>query len=566
VTAGAIKPPGKAPVVGGTTAKRRGWGWLLLLPGMLYLAVFFLFPTVQLFLTSLYDPSGSYEQGYSLTWHFANYADAIKDNWNLFLRSFTYAGIATVVCLVLGYPLAYAIAFKAGRWKYFMLVLVIAPFFTSFLLRTLAWRTILSDQGPVTSFFQLVGLLPDDGRLLATPFAVIAGLIYNFLPFMTLPLYASLDKVDYRLIEAAGHVADVHPRLRRLHQRRAARHSQAVHGRQPDPGGLPHRAQLPAGRQPVADPDGGRDGDGDRLRPPGRDRGTGLMASTTTRTQVSPEPVRARPAKRPRGRWLSDHLVLFVGILVLVYTFVPIGYIFALSFNQPSGRSATAQFESFTWGNWTSICEPEGLCESVKLSFQVSITATVLATVLGTLMAFALVRHRFRGRATSNLVVFLPMATPEVVLGSSLLAMFVSVGLDSVLGFITLVIAHVLFCLSFVVVTVKARLVGMDARLEQAAMDLYANEWQTFRLITLPLAMPGIVAAAMLSFSLSFDDFIVTNFTAGQSVTFPLFIYGSKLKDFPPQLFVVGTLMFLISFVLVIAAEVWRRQRARSLR
>jgi len=286
------------------------------------------------------------------------------------------------------------------------------------------------------------------------------------------------------------------------------------------------------------------------------------MATVATRERVSSDPGRAKPSRRPVGRWLSDHLVLLVGILVLLYIFVPIGYIFALSFNQPSGRSATAEFEAFTWGNWTSICEPEGLCDSLQLSFEVSITATLLATLLGTLMAFALVRHSFRGRATSNLVIFLPMATPEVVMGSSLLAMFVSVGFDSVLGFITIVIAHVLFCLSFVVVTVKARLVGMDARLEQAAMDLYANEWQTFRLVTLPLAMPGIVAAAMLSFSLSFDDFIVTNFTSGQSVTFPLYVYGSKLKEFPAQLFVVGTLMFLVSFVFVIAAELWRRRRA----
>jgi len=198
----ATEPSG--PVVDGETSKRRGWGWLLLVPGMLWLAVFFLFPTVQLFFTSLYDPSGSYEQGYTMTWHFANYVDAVRDTWDLFARSFVYAGIATAVCLALGYPLAYAIAFKAGRWKHFMLVLVIAPFFTSFLLRTLSWRTILADQGPVVDFLQTILILPEDGRLLATPVAVIAGLVYNFMPFMTLPIYASLDKVDHRLIEAAG--------------------------------------------------------------------------------------------------------------------------------------------------------------------------------------------------------------------------------------------------------------------------------------------------------------------------------------------------------------------------
>ena len=287
--------------------------------------------------------------------------------------------------------------------------------------------------------------------------------------------------------------------------------------------------------------------------------------ATTTAERPTTGPTARPQMRRPLGRWFANRLVLFIGILVLVYTFVPIGYIIALSFNQPTGRSATAEFDAFTWDNWTSICEPDGLCDSLQLSLGVSITATILATLLGTLMAFALVRHSFRGRGTANLVIFLPMATPEVVMGASLLAMFVSLGFDSILGFITLVIAHTLFCLSFVVVTVKARLTGMDSRLEQAAMDLYANEWQTFRLVTLPLAMPGIVAAALLAFSLSFDDFIVSNFTAGQSVTFPLYIYGSKLKDFPPQLFAVGTIMFLVSFVFVIGGELWRmRRRARA--
>ena len=199
-----VPPAAPGPAVSGETVRRRGWGWLLLVPGMLWLGIFFLFPTVQLFFTSLYDPSGSYETGYAMTWHFANYVDAVQDNANLFARSFMYAGIATLICLSLGYPLAYAIAFKSGRWKNVMLVLVIAPFFTSFLLRTLAWRTILADEGPVTQFLQFIAVLPPDGRLLATPVAVIAGLVYNFMPFMTLPLYASLDKVDFRLIEAAG--------------------------------------------------------------------------------------------------------------------------------------------------------------------------------------------------------------------------------------------------------------------------------------------------------------------------------------------------------------------------
>ena len=184
-------------------------------------------------------------------------------------------------------------------------------------------------------------------------------------------------------------------------------------------------------------------------------------------------------------------------------------------------------------------------------------------------MAFALVRHTFRGRAASNLVIFLPMATPEVVMGSSLLAMFVAVGMNSVLGFITIVIGHVLFCLSFVVVTVKARLVGMDSRLEQAAMDLYANEWQTFRLVTLPLAMPGIVAAALLCFALSFDDFIITYFNSGfQTVTFPTYIYTAAARGIPAEANVIASAVFVLAIVLVLVTQISaalrrKRQAAR---
>lgn len=183
---------------------RRQWGWLLVVPGMLYLVVFFLLPTIQLVGTSMYDPLGSFEFGYKMTWHFQNYSSAISDNGRLFVRSFIYAAIVTGVCLALAYPLAYAIAFKAGRWKNLMLVLVIAPFFTSFLLRTLSWQAILADRGWVVSLLKDVGLLGTNGRLLATPVAVVAGLIYNFLPFMTLPIFASLDKLDPRLIEASS--------------------------------------------------------------------------------------------------------------------------------------------------------------------------------------------------------------------------------------------------------------------------------------------------------------------------------------------------------------------------
>jgi spermidine/putrescine transport system permease protein len=203
VTAGALTPADQLPV--DETARRRGIaGYVLLLPGALWLTLFFLVPTVTLVASSLYDPSGSLQDGYAMTGHVANYTEAIKEYAPTFGRSLVYALTATVACIALGYPLAYAIAFKAGRWKNLMLVAVIAPFFTSFLVRTLSWKLLLGDHGFIVEALQAVHVLGPDGHLLATPFAVITGLTYNFLPFMVLPLYASLEKIDLRLVEAGS--------------------------------------------------------------------------------------------------------------------------------------------------------------------------------------------------------------------------------------------------------------------------------------------------------------------------------------------------------------------------
>ena len=186
------------------TRKRGKLGYLLLLPAMLWLLVFFVLPFYSLIANSLYDPGGSDFRGWDMSYAWGNYVDAVQAYWRPLVRSIIYGGIATACCLVLGYVLAYAIAFKAGRWKILMLVLVIAPFFTSFLVRTLSWKLILADNGFVVDTLQFLQLVGDDGRLLATPFAVVAGLTYNFLPFMVLPLFASLDKIDPRLVEASN--------------------------------------------------------------------------------------------------------------------------------------------------------------------------------------------------------------------------------------------------------------------------------------------------------------------------------------------------------------------------
>ncbi len=261
------------------------------------------------------------------------------------------------------------------------------------------------------------------------------------------------------------------------------------------------------------------------------------------------------------GRWTSDHVVLAVALLVLLYMFLPIFFVLLMSFNDPTSR-LTYEFDGFTMNNWSDPCQPRGLCASVLTSLQIGFLATVGATLLGTLVAFALVRHRFRGRAATSILIFLPMATPEVVMGSSLLALFTSAGLSGSLGFWSILVAHIMFCLSFVVVTVKARLAGLDSSLEQAAMDLYANEWQAFWRVTFPLVFPGIMAAALLSFSLSFDDFIVTNFNHGNTITFPMFVWGAAQRGIPSQVNVVGTVMFLVALAMVMGGSLLQRRRS----
>ncbi|WP_245155097.1 ABC transporter permease [Nocardioides sp. 1609] len=271
----------------------------------------------------------------------------------------------------------------------------------------------------------------------------------------------------------------------------------------------------------------------------------------------------AKPPRRSPFAWLREHVVLILGILVLAYTFVPIAVVVLMSFNEPiSEQSKIYEFNGFTLDNWLNPCEDPSMCSALGRSIEIGLLATLLATLLGTLAAFALVRHQFKGRSTSNLLIFMPMAAPEIVLGSSLLAMFVAAGLAGQLGFWTIFIAHVMFCLSFVVVTVRARLAGMDDALEQAAMDLYATPAQTFWKITFPLVFPGILGAAMLSFSLSFDDFIVTNLNSGNTTTFPMYVWGVSRRSVPMQINVVGTVMIVISLAIVLIGQSRARRQA----
>ncbi|MCB0914407.1 MAG: ABC transporter permease [Actinobacteria bacterium] len=273
------------------------------------------------------------------------------------------------------------------------------------------------------------------------------------------------------------------------------------------------------------------------------------MSVDTSTGQAAPE--RLSAGRRVRRWFGANALRVYMGI-AFVYLLLPVAYTFLFSFNDAGRTNLT--WQGFTFDNWLNPCGAPQVCQSVVNSLTLGLLVTLVATILGTLIAFALVRYRFRGRSTTNLLIFLPMATPEVVLGSSLLALFLNIFVP--LGFWTVMIAHVMFCISFVVVTVKARLASLDPRLEQAAMDLYASEAQAFRRITLPLVAPGIAAAALLAFSLSFDDFIITNFNSGQFTTFPKFVYVSATRGIPPQANVIASAMFFIALALVVIGQV----------
>ena len=260
------------------------------------------------------------------------------------------------------------------------------------------------------------------------------------------------------------------------------------------------------------------------------------------------------------GRWF----IPVAGGLAFVYLLVPIAYIFVFSFND-AGRT-NLEWRGFTLDNWKNPCGAPNVCESLVNSLQIGLVATVVATVLGTCIAIGLVRYKFKFRNTADLLIILPLATPEVVLGASLLAQFLNLGWE--LGFSTIVISHIMFCMSFVVVTVRARVSSLDPRLEEAANDLYASPFMTFWKVTFPLLLPGIVAAALLSFAMSFDDFIITNFNSGNFSTFPKFIYVSATRGIPAQANVIGSAMFILALVVVITSQViaYRRRKALASR
>lgn len=295
------------------------------------------------------------------------------------------------------------------------------------------------------------------------------------------------------------------------------------------------------------------------------------MGDTRIVSARAPDATRAsRPGLGRRlGRLVDRWLLPLYAIGVTAYLILPVAVMILFSFNDPTGRS-NLNFRQVSLDAWMDPLGRPGLAEAVGNSLLVAAVATVVSTALGTMIALSLVRYSFRGRSATNLLVFLPMSTPEIVLGASLLTSFIaSVQLPFIpqgvvypLGIRTIIISHIMFNISFVVVTVKARLAGFPRHLEEAAMDLGANEWTTFWKVTFPLILPGVVAAALLAFSLSIDDYVVTSFTSGATQTFPLYIYGAQLRGIPVQVNVIGTIIFVSAVAIVILTTLWQRRVA----
>ena len=282
-----------------------------------------------------------------------------------------------------------------------------------------------------------------------------------------------------------------------------------------------------------------------------------MEAATATARHVSDSvPARA-------WAWVRRNALMIYAGIAVAYMLIPIAIVGLFSFvNGNAQGELDFAWDGFTTEYWSDAFGQTAVNDSMIMSLELAALTMIAATAIGTLMALALVRYEFFGRRATNLLIILPMATPEIVIGAALLSLFITYSFD--LGFTTLFIAHVMFSISFVVVVVRSRLIGFDRSIEEAAADLGATPFTTFRLVTLPLLAPGILAAALLAFALSLDDFVISNFNSGTAVTFPLYIFGASLRGIPVQVNVLATMLFAVT-VIAIALVLWQQRRAEQM-
>ena len=493
------------------------------------------------------------------------------DFLRLFFKSVSMATTSSVLAVLIAFPIAYYLAFGLRKSKYTWLIIVIAPFLTSYLLRIFAWKLILGDQGIINTALFESGLRSPDNPLsflIYSQFTVILVLLYAWVPFIVLPIFIALENLDRRLLEAstdlgasrltaiaqdhdpaggAGHhrrlPVRVHPLDRRVHHALARRRQRRLHVRPGDRAAVRRRhaqladgigaLRLPARRRPLPD---ARDVE---VPPPGR-RCNGMTDVFMSRT----------------GRWL---LITFFGFF-LVFLYAPTIVLIVFSFND--SVIAALPFEGFTTRWYEAAWQEEGVRDALWASVKVAFGSAFIATGLGLLVSYAIARRRFGGKAAISAIVLVPLVVPTVVLGVSLLVLFrpndpvipVPLSLWAVL------IGHIVIAIPFCVLILLPRLASIDRRLEEAAEDLGASWTTTFRRIILPLITPAVLSSIIVAFVVSFDEVVIASFVVGDQITLPVYLYsGLRFAERVMLLVPVATVMIAVSFVLVIAAEFIRR-------
>lgn len=612
----------------------RSTGLALAFPPSIYLVIFFVIPLFFVLVMSVLS-RGSNPSDYKLPLTYENYTEIFKEPIrSILLRSIWTALLTTFICFVIGYPLAFFISTRQRAWvRNLALFLVILPFWTNFLVRTYAWQIILGRRGVLNEVLIYLDIIkPRDAiEFLGTQEAVLLGLVYGFLPFMVLPIYASVERFNFRLVEAAhdlgandlraflrvvfpltlpGVVAGwilvfipaigafVTPAL--LGGTKGFMIGNLITRQFKDAGGS---WTLGSGSSVVmmlmvsaalyvymryADEDSFFNTSGwmskffgtlwqiiklpfHLLHPPRPSRTLGIVAqppsviTSNGQFELSRFQIQRDLWIRRIGRfglWLNP-------VFCYIFLWIPILLLVIYSFN--ASRRAGGRWEGFTTDWYKKIFEgvagtggsefsTDQLLDSVQTSVIVSVSATLIATVLGTALALALVRGTFRNKSVVDGLVYLPIVLPDITMGVSMLVFFKILfdlieaisGTRVFPGMTTVILAHAAFNISFVAIVVRARLTDMNPRLEEAARDLGANEWRTFWRVTYPLLLPGIVAGALLAFTISLDDFVVTFFVGGgTTTTLTIFVWGLVRRGVSPEINAVSTLMIVVSTLLI---------------
>jgi putrescine transport system permease protein len=495
-----------------------------------------------------------------------NFQTLISDGF--YLHSYVYslqmAALGTMLTLLVAYPMAYGLTRAPRSWQPFLLALVVLPFWTSFLVRIYAWITILKPNGFLDGVGQIIGLDAGQLALLNTSAAVQIGIVYSYLPFMVLPLYATLDKIDDSLLEAARDLGSSAMRAFFVVTVPLSMPGVLagcllifipVIGEFVIPDLLGRADSAMIGKTLWTEFFNNRDWTLSAAIAIGMLIILALPIIWLQRVQARDAVLQATGAGMAAGRRFSWINRLSVGF-GLTFTYVPLILVILYSFN--ANRLATL------WGgfslHWYGVLfANEQLLASAWLSFQLAALSASAATLLGIPAAYAMVRFKaFRGRGLFGFLLLAPMIMPSMVIGLSLLLLFVALGLPR--GFFTLFLAHTTFCLSYVAIAIQARLVDFDATLEQAAADLYAKPLTIFRRVTLPLIMPSVLSAWALAFVLSFDDLVISSFTTGPgATTLPMRLYSQIRLGVTPEINAASTLLIVAAFSVLTVLRVFRR-------